>query len=220
MPTEKSKKEATPSRSAASRSAPGRLGPHARDRILDAAARRVVESGPDGMRLAVIGRDLGVSHQTILHHFGSREGLLLALRERASRRVFARTVETSAPRESIEAVFDSYAESGQAKLLAWSFAVGGVSEVPVRGDMKRLADLLMRQRARPSETSGSSERRDVEFGLRLVATALLGEAILGEALTASASLGDADDTSRRFRGWLADLMEGAGILRAVADPRP
>ncbi len=211
MPTQKADKSAP---SLPSRSSPGRLGPHARDRILDAAERRVVESGPDGIRLAAIARDLGVSHQAILHHFGSREALLLELRDRASRRVFARTVETSGPRESIEAVFDSYARNGQAKLLAWSFASGGVSEPRVRGNMKRLADLLMRQR----EADGAEPetprpaREDVEFGLRLVATALLGEAILGPVLTASANLGDPADTSRRFREWLADLMEGAGIL--------
>ncbi len=215
MPTENARKGAAPSRFA-----PGRLGPHARDRILDAAARRLVESGPDGIRLAAIGRDLGVSHQAILHHFGSREALLLELRERASRRVFQRTVETSAPRESIEAVFDSYARSGQAKLLAWSFVSGGVSDPPGRGDMKRLADLLIRQReaAQAEGERPQPPREDVEFGLRLVATALLGEAILGDVLTASAGLGDPADASQRFREWLADLMEGAGILGSASAP--
>ena len=51
----------------------------ARREILDAAGRRLKNDGPDGLRLQTIASDLGISHSSILHHFGSRDGLLDAL---------------------------------------------------------------------------------------------------------------------------------------------
>ena len=52
--------------------------------ILDAAGRRLAEGGPDALRLQDIARDVGISHPTILHHFGSRDGLMEALERRAT----------------------------------------------------------------------------------------------------------------------------------------
>ena len=56
----------------------------ARRVILDAAERRLSELGPEGIRLQEIAADVGISHPTILHHFDSREGLVLALTQRAT----------------------------------------------------------------------------------------------------------------------------------------
>ena len=57
-----------------------RLSPEmARRAILDAAGNRLTRDGPDGLRLQSIAADLGIAHSSILHHFGSREGLLEAL---------------------------------------------------------------------------------------------------------------------------------------------
>ena len=51
----------------------------ARQRILQAALRRVREAGPDALTLKALARDIGVSHPAILHHFGSREALMTAV---------------------------------------------------------------------------------------------------------------------------------------------
>src|SRR5690349_20819785 len=58
----------------------------ARNAILDAAERRLVEAGPNGIRLQELAADVGVSHPTVLHHFGNREALIDA--------VVARTLQT------------------------------------------------------------------------------------------------------------------------------
>ncbi len=50
-----------------------------RGAILDAAERRLIDGGPDAVRLEKIAADAGVSHPAILHHFGSREGLVEAI---------------------------------------------------------------------------------------------------------------------------------------------
>jgi AcrR family transcriptional regulator len=52
-----------------------------RERVLSAARRRFFELPYDEVRLADVAREAGVSQQTLLNHFSSKEGLLLALVE-------------------------------------------------------------------------------------------------------------------------------------------
>src|SRR5438105_386202 len=56
-----------------------RKSEEARALILDAAEKRLIEGGPEALRLQDLARDLRISHPLILHHFGSREGLVGAL---------------------------------------------------------------------------------------------------------------------------------------------
>jgi AcrR family transcriptional regulator len=51
----------------------------ARALILEAAEGTIAKTGPSGLRLQDVAKAAGVSHPTILHHFGSREGLVKAL---------------------------------------------------------------------------------------------------------------------------------------------
>jgi AcrR family transcriptional regulator len=53
---------------------PGKPG--ARDRILAAAVRRIASEGIDGVRIARIAMDAGVSTSLVHYHFDSREALL------------------------------------------------------------------------------------------------------------------------------------------------
>src|SRR3954468_15791630 len=55
----------------------------ARRLILEAAQDLLARTGPDGLRLQEIAAAAGISHPLILHHFGSREGLVRALTQRA-----------------------------------------------------------------------------------------------------------------------------------------
>ena len=49
--------------------------------ILETAQALVARTGPQGLRLQDIAAEAGISHPLILHHFGSREGLVRALIE-------------------------------------------------------------------------------------------------------------------------------------------
>ena len=51
--------------------------------ILEAAEANMGAGGPVGLRLQEVAKAAGVSHPTILHHFGSREGLIQALNLKA-----------------------------------------------------------------------------------------------------------------------------------------
>src|SRR5438067_904808 len=59
-----------------------RTAEEARSLILDAAEKVTRAQGPASLRLQDVAREAGVSHPTILHHFGSREGLMQALNAR------------------------------------------------------------------------------------------------------------------------------------------
>jgi len=54
----------------------GRVTTSARERILDAAVRRIAREGIDDARIARIATDAGVSSATVHYHFASREALL------------------------------------------------------------------------------------------------------------------------------------------------
>src|SRR5260221_641713 len=49
-----------------------RTADEARTAMLDAAEQRLVASGPAAIRLQEVAADVGVSHPTVLHHFGNR----------------------------------------------------------------------------------------------------------------------------------------------------
>ncbi len=55
---------------------PRRARPGARERILAAAVRRIASEGIDGVRIARIAMDAGVSTSLVHYHFASREDLL------------------------------------------------------------------------------------------------------------------------------------------------
>src|SRR5437870_13899038 len=56
----------------------------ARRLILETAQSLIASTGPEGLRLQDIAAAAGISHSLILHHFGSREGLVRALTQQAA----------------------------------------------------------------------------------------------------------------------------------------
>jgi AcrR family transcriptional regulator len=56
-----------------------------RDELLDAAYEAIVSGGYDGLRMAEVGRRIGVSRQTVYNEFGDKWGVLQAVagRDRA-----------------------------------------------------------------------------------------------------------------------------------------
>src|ERR1700761_1952547 len=85
----------------------------ARARILDAAEGIMAKGGgPASLRLQDVARLAGISHPTILHHFGSREGLVRALNLRALERLSGSAVpelaEADSSTDSIKIAFEAY----------------------------------------------------------------------------------------------------------------
>lgn len=80
-----------------------------RSKLLDAAARRFSKDGFDRTSLSAIAGDLGVTKQTLLHHFGRKESLYGEVLEEISNRhlgaLDAVITSTDTPAEQLEAIF-------------------------------------------------------------------------------------------------------------------
>ena len=183
----------------------------ARAAILDATERRLVASGPAGIRLQEVAADVGVSHSTVLHHFGSREALVKAVCERSFAAIHAeivRAIERSAGGEGqvaamLDGVFHALTTQGHGRVVVWLALEGN----PVGGVDARLTDVIAATHALRKTRRG--ERRlpaleDTAFAVVLAAMALLAQSVVGPALFADAGLGA--DAGGRFRAWLARVL--------------
>lgn len=188
----------------------------ARRLILDAAERRLREGGPEAIRLQEIARDVGISHPAILHHFESREGLTRALAQRATqsladelfRVLREKPASEASTQEIIENLFAAFADSGQARLVAWrelSFAPSERGN-EARDMIQRVTDIMHERRREHARNQGHPlpSREDSLFLVRLVTTALLGDTFVARLFREDDPAAARAD--RRFRKWLASLL--------------
>lgn len=193
-----------------------RTAEEARHEILAAAQRRLAEGGPEAVRLQDIARDCGIAHPTILHHFHSREGLLVALARSATTALNDDILlAIGAPQPGtvavLDRIFETLGESGHARLLAWT----AMSQRTPRSDagepasLRALADAVYRRLATEAAAAGRTPppREDVIFAVRLAATAMLGDALMGDVLNRLSGQTDGPAHQRRFRRWLAAQLE-------------
>jgi AcrR family transcriptional regulator len=100
----------------------------ARANILAAAETLLVEEGPLALKLADVASAAGVANASVLHHFGSIDGLHAALMERMVSQLVAEVMaladEGGPTREDkqeavFEALFEVFETRGAARLAAW-----------------------------------------------------------------------------------------------------
>jgi TetR/AcrR family transcriptional regulator, repressor for neighboring sulfatase len=182
----------------------------ARRLILETAQALVASTGPEGLRLQDIAAAAGISHPLILHHFGSREGLVRELTREAAAELRDKLLAAMGSSEHpvellLDRVFDAF-RNGLAQRLAWLATVepgGGVDGT--RMIMRDIADKL-HQRRIAAAPPGAITRDDTDALIHLVATAAFGDALFGAQLRRSAGLPATSQTDRRFRLWLAGLI--------------
>jgi AcrR family transcriptional regulator len=195
-----------------------RTAEEARRAILEAAQKRLAECGPEEIRLQDIAADAGISHPAILHHFGSRDALLLELSRYALRSLNADLVSALADRSEedvevwLERIFETFRDRGHARLLAWSLLTGrlGGPDAEAEGEAEGrmllgLAEAVHARRRDLARERGETEPSLEEsvFAVQLASAALLGDALLGPLLHRSAGLASDDAAAReRFRVWL------------------
>ena len=185
----------------------------ARRLILDTAQVLVARTGPEGLRLHDIAAAAGISHPLILHHFGSRAGLVRALARRATsdlrdRLIAAANAPDHAVEPQIDRVFDTF-RNGLAQLLVWLAAQDADGdESGSTMILREIVDTLHARRAASAPPGTVVPREDVEWMTYLITTAAIGDAVYGEALRRSAGLPESPETDRRFRAWLAALILG------------
>jgi len=154
----------------------------ARENILQSAERLLLERGPQGLKLVEVAQGAGVSHATVLHHFGSIDGVQTALAEAMIRQLVARVLEAERPDDpeaQLEGVgqvlFDAFESAGGARLAAW---------LELTGETRRLT--LVRE-AVAEVISGPMAQKGVDperaTNLILVAVSLaMGVGLIGRSL--------------------------------------
>jgi AcrR family transcriptional regulator len=191
-----------------------RSAEEAQRQILDAAEQMLARVGPDSIRLQEVARAVGVSHPTVLHHFGSREALVEAVVERSMAALEAELLTTLRMRdigepevvELIERVSRTIGKPENARLFAW-LLLSGHAEANGNRQLRSIAQAAhaLRQKQRGADLP-QPEFQDTLFSMLLLALALFGEALAGESLRASAGLGKNAASARRFREWLSKLI--------------
>lgn len=192
-----------------------RSAPEARQRILEAAQRELLRVGPEALRLTDLARELQVSHPAILHHFGSREGLVAAvvrhtmqgLTEQLMAALSKAAVTRSDRLDMVEMVADVCRDGGLARLLAFLLLTErhghGRERASATLPLKRLADAAhdLRQRFGHPATY-----EDTLFEVQLLATVLLGDAIFGDIVRQASGVADVEAAMRDFRRRLTELL--------------
>jgi AcrR family transcriptional regulator len=191
-----------------------RVAEDARREILDAAETTLRELGPSGIRLQQLAEEVGVSHPAILHHFGSREGLIRAVARRAIERfefdliaAIAAPVAADRPlgKDLIHRTFDVLVEGGHARVAAW-LLLSGEGNPAAESRLRAIIEAAHARRLTlPGEQAAALE--DTAFRLVLVSLVMFGEAIAGDAVRTGAGIDDAG-ARERFRAWFANLVVG------------
>jgi AcrR family transcriptional regulator len=182
-------------------------GEEARKRILEAASAKLREVGPQALTLSELGKELGISHQAILHHFGSRDGLVAAVVERAMDTLSAELTvglrvlgdRERGPRVLIDRAFEVLVDQGHGRLFAWLALARGEALDRDRRNLAEMAELLHEERA----DGAGADLDDSRFLMVLLTYAILGAAVFQEGTFAAVGL-EGDDAETRFRRWLSD----------------
>jgi AcrR family transcriptional regulator len=201
-----------------------RTAEEARAAILDAAERRLVVSGPAGIRLQEVAADVGLSHPAVLHHFGSREALVKEVCERRFAAIHQDVVGAIAASAGgaeeiggmLDSVFQALEAHGHGRVVFWLALEGLLA----KKDELRLHDVgtaahALRTRKRKGKTPPLDDTLHV---IALASLALLAESVLGRAILRDAGLGDDRAARARFRSWLAKLL--ADYLESGPRPSP
>lgn len=172
----------------------------ARDEILAIAGEALAAEGPAAVSLDGVARAVGVSRQAVLHHFGSREGLLRAVVERAWTGLFAdlgALGEASSIAALVDRIDDVARRRGNARIGAWLLLSGeGLPDDVFVGALAGLPEKLR---------LADPEARAV---LLMVGAALFGDAIFGGRLRQALGVPDDEASRAAFRAFLTQRAGG------------
>lgn len=184
---------------------------NARELILEAADKTMGSEGPATLRLQDVARQAGVSHPTILHHFGSREGLVKALHLRALERLRGALLQQMGRADSAnDGVAQSFAafRDGMAQRILWLMQMpdDGTPRHGAVPTVELIAQSLHALRqgfAPPGRTVDIEDSRAISH---LVSVAGFGDALIGPKLRELTGQNETEARTR-FERWLSALID-------------
>ena len=170
----------------------------ARNEILAAAKTLLVDEGADALKLQRIARKAEISHPLVLHHFGSIEGVLVALQAsiaREIRQTLLQSLQGLPVQEGVAHAMQALSSPHQGKLMAWLVSRGH-SPFPPEGESG-----LLHIR---DELQSRTGRNPTELNHMMLAIlfAMYGEAMFGDDLRSRLQMTTNTETKRTFHHWL------------------
>jgi TetR/AcrR family transcriptional regulator, transcriptional repressor for nem operon len=159
------------------------------ERILDHASRAIRRAGYEGVGVAALMKEAGLTHGGFYAHFESRDDLVVEALSRATDQTLARmteVVDTAASGKKIEALADRYLQDSHVKNPGEGCALAALGSethrqpAAVRAVVRRQVKdfLALIERSLP-EGGDADERRD---RARLLLSALVGSLVIARAV--------------------------------------
>jgi AcrR family transcriptional regulator len=170
----------------------------------------MASKGPAGIRLQDVARAAGLSHSNVLHHFGSRAGLIEALNRRTVEDLKSVLLELmkaahSSTRDIVGPAFAAY-RNGLAQRTLWVLqapARRGTRTLPV---FEEIVEALHAHRLGTASPGAIVHKSHTRALVHLTTIAAFGDALIGARLRGSSS---ADEPAARehFEQWFAALLD-------------
>ena len=172
--------------------------------IMDVAAERLRRLGLDGLNISGVAEAAGISHATVIHHFGSTGAMREALLRKMTADLLSDVMEAlqyqQSPDKVLGRLFGTLSRDGHGKLLAWlalDSQLAGFDATTSTGDLfKNIIDSI---------ASEGGNRTDAKYQVYLVAIAALGLGICGEVLAKLVGLSEKE--AGQFPSWLAEHLQ-------------
>jgi AcrR family transcriptional regulator len=179
----------------------------AREHILEAARRLLIEEGPRSLKLQRVGKAAGMSHASVVHYFGSIDGLTLAMvkdnhrKRREALRADLDQIDTKQGRqERIEQALANLSNREQGRLTLSLLSIG-LDPFPPSEELglASIAEMLS-----DSSDISVAEAKRVVLANVLV---MLGEAMVGDHMRARLGIEDTELERGEFRQWLLERFQ-------------
>ncbi|MGB0638467.1 MAG: TetR/AcrR family transcriptional regulator [Myxococcota bacterium] len=181
----------------------------ARENIIQAARRLLIEEGPRSLKLQRVGKEAGVSHASVLHYFGSIDGLTVAVvkddhrKRREALRAELSQIPTKEKRgERLDHALAALSDRDQGRLTASLLSLG-LDPFPPEEELG-LASIA----ALISDLTDF----DIDQARRMVLAnvlAMVGEAMVGSHMRARLGVEDTESERTNFRRWLMGRLTSA-----------
>ncbi len=179
----------------------------ARRLILDAAEATMGAEGPAALRLQDVAREAGVSHPTILHHFGSREGLVAALNARAVEALKSVVVTHMGPGgEGVRATFAAYRD-GLAQRILWLAQSGAPASPDSSASSEEIVAALQAERVKHAQPGTVPDIEETRAVVHLTAVAAFGDALIGARMRENKPGAKGDAGADGFATWFAEMIK-------------
>ena len=166
------------------------------------AAGRLRQQGLEGLSITGVAEEAGISHATLLHHFGSSDGMRAALADKMTLDLvtdlvaaFDANVSTT---EMTRNLFAALEEGGHARLIAWR----AVEELGDHSPMGELTQGFGQLLAKAQEALGVEQTADIKRIVMLVAVAATGFGLAGRVLADVLDMSEED--LQDFPRWLTE----------------